>query len=235
MTLARSAGRISSSAASRCVAPWVSSGALRPSTSFHSTTWVWPRRPNRLDPSWRATRERYQSRFRACSIATSYTVPTTPESRTVTLRSSIWPNTSVSVERCSKRRMFTTPVVITWPLSTWVTRVIGTNTERRPNTSTTRPSTRGCWGPVRSATTRSRTLPTWSPCGSKTGRPASRAAKTRFGVVLTCRYVSGRTRPIVATASPGGCTKCSAMTSSTCSPTGPSPGTSSRSCTAPRS
>src|SRR3954452_16620172 len=81
--------------------------------------------------------------------------------------------------------MFTRPVVITWPVSTWVTRVIGTKIERRPNTSTTSPSTRGGRSPGRSTATRSRILPTWSPAGSKTGRPLRRAAKTRFGEVLT--------------------------------------------------
>ena len=36
-------------------------------------------------------------------------------------------------------------MVITWPLSMLVTRVIGRKTVRRPNTSTTSPSTRGGW------------------------------------------------------------------------------------------
>src|SRR6476469_6215744 len=86
--------------------------------------------------------------------------------------------------------MFTSPVVMTWPLSTWVTRVIGTKIDRRPNTSTTSPSTRGGSSPGRSTTTRSRTLPTWSPAGSNTDRPARRAAKTREGEVLTSAQVS---------------------------------------------
>ena len=87
--------------------------------------------------------------------------------------------------------MLTTPVVITWPVSTWVTRVIGTKIERRPNTSTTSPSTRGCRPPGRSTATRSRTLPTWSPAGSNTGRPERRAAKTREGEVLTTTERNG--------------------------------------------
>ena len=63
-----------------------------------------------------------------------------------------------------------------------VTRVIGTKIRRRPNTSATRPSTRGWLVSERIATTRSRTLPTWSPWGSKIGRPTSRAAYTRPGL-----------------------------------------------------
>ena len=62
-----------------------------------------------------------------------------PVSTIVTVRSSSSPSTSVSVVRCSKRRMLTSPVVITWPESTLVTRVIGTKIRRRPSTSTTRP------------------------------------------------------------------------------------------------
>ena len=40
--------------------------------------------------------------------------------------------TSVSPTRFSNRRMFTRPVVMTWPDSTLVTRVIGRNTRLRP-------------------------------------------------------------------------------------------------------
>ena len=123
-------------------------------------------------------------------MATSKTTPSTPVLRTFTLRSSIWPTTRVSVERFSKRRMFSRPVVITWPASMLVTRVIGAKIWRRPNTSTTRPTTRGWRTSDRSTTTTSRTLPTWSPWGSNTGSPASRAAKTRVGVVLTLRNPS---------------------------------------------
>ena len=46
--LARSAGRISSIVASRCVAPWPVSSVVSPVTSLHSSTWVGPRRPKRL-------------------------------------------------------------------------------------------------------------------------------------------------------------------------------------------
>ena len=70
-------------------------------------------------------------------------MPSVAVSRIRTRRSSISPTTSVSFGRCSKRRMLTTPVVITWPLSMLVTRVIGRKTARRPNTSTTSPRTRG--------------------------------------------------------------------------------------------
>ena len=114
------------------MAPWPSSSAVNPSMSRQSTTCVWPWRPKRFEPSWSATLLISQSRVRVSSIPTSYTAPTTPVSRIVTWRSSICPNTSVSVGRCSKRRMFTTPVVITWPLSTWVTRVIGTKMRPAP-------------------------------------------------------------------------------------------------------
>jgi hypothetical protein len=81
--------------------------------------------------------------------------------------------------------MFTSPVVITCPASTLVTRVIGTNTRRRPGTSTTSPTTRGCCLPARNTTTTSRIRPTWSPMGSKTARPARRATKTLEGTPLT--------------------------------------------------
>ena len=75
--------------------------------------------------------------------------------------------------------------MITCPASMLVTRVIGAKICRRPKTSTTRPTTRGWRTSERSTTTTSRTLPTASPWGSNTGSPASRAAKTRGGVVLT--------------------------------------------------
>ena len=78
ITLAASAGRISFSAAIRWVAPCDSSRRVSPSTSRHSTTWVWPRRRRPLAGSWTATRLSTQSRLRACSMPTSYTVPVTP-------------------------------------------------------------------------------------------------------------------------------------------------------------
>ena len=85
----------------------------RPVTSDHSQTWVWPLRPNRFDPCCTATREITQSRVRACSMAMSKTVPSVPDSLMVTVRSKISPTTRVSPGRCSKRRMLTSPVVIT--------------------------------------------------------------------------------------------------------------------------
>ena len=84
-----------------------------------------------------------------------------------------------------------------------VTRVIGTKIRRRPNTSATRPSTRGWLVSERIATTRSRTLPTWSPWGSKIGRPTRRAAKTRVGVVLTALTLPAGVLPARVT-SPSG-------------------------------
>ena len=94
----------------------------------------------------------------------------------MTVLSNSSPTTSVSVERCSKRRMLSSPVVYTCPASTLVTLVIGTKMRRRPKTSATMPSTRGWLDSDRRATTRSRTLATWSPWGSKIGSPISRAA-----------------------------------------------------------
>jgi hypothetical protein len=108
-------------------------------------------------------------------MPTSSTTADVPSSSSVTVRSSISPSTRVSVGRCWNRRMLTRPVVMTWPASIEVTRVIGTKMRRRPGTSTTRPSTRGSSGPSRRDTTTSRTRPTWSPIGSKSGVPARRA------------------------------------------------------------
>ena len=48
-----------------------SSRRVSPSTSRHSTTWVWPRRRKPLAGSWIATRLSTQSRLRACSMPTS--------------------------------------------------------------------------------------------------------------------------------------------------------------------
>jgi len=98
---------------------------------------------------------------------------------TVTLRSSSSARTSVSLGRCSNRRMLTSPVVITCPASSEVTRVMGTNTRRRPGTSATSPITRGRRVVELNVTTTSRTRPTGSPNGSKTRSPARRAQKTR--------------------------------------------------------
>jgi hypothetical protein len=68
---AASAARMSLRVASSCVAPWVCSRLVWPSTSSHSATWVRARRRNPLAGSWTATRESTQSRLRACSIPTS--------------------------------------------------------------------------------------------------------------------------------------------------------------------
>ena len=93
------------------VAPWVGSRLVSPSTSPHSTRWVCPLRRSALAGSWTATRLITQSRLRACSSPTSYTVPVTPEVVMVTVLSNSSPTTSVSVERCSNRRMLSRPVV----------------------------------------------------------------------------------------------------------------------------
>ena len=93
-----------------------------------------------------------------------------------TLRSSISPMASVSVVRCSNRRMLIRPLKTTDPASIDRTRVIGRKTRRRGCTSTTRPCTRGGVVPAMDTTT-SRTRPIWSPAGSKTGVPARRAMK----------------------------------------------------------
>ena len=81
--------------------------------------------------------------------------------------------------------MLTSPVVITWLASMLVTRVIGTKTRRRPGTSTTSPTARGCCRRALKTAITSRTLPTWSPSGSNTGSPARRATKTRDPAPLT--------------------------------------------------
>jgi len=138
-------------------------------------------------------------------MPTSSTTAADPSSSTVTVRSSSSPSTSVSVGRCWKRRMLTSPVVMTWPESMDVTRVIGTKIRRRPGTSTTRPSTRGSSWPIRNETTTSRTRPTWSPAGSNSGVPARRAMKTLAGAPLTRVQVSGgrrRTRGPTGLAAP---------------------------------
>ena len=75
-------------------------------------------------------------------------------------------------------------MLITWPASTLVTLVIGTNTRRRPGTSTTSPTTLGRSRPERTMATTSRTRPTWSPSGSNTASPAIRATKTRVALTL---------------------------------------------------
>jgi hypothetical protein len=116
-------------------------------------------------------------------MARSSTVTSSPEERSLTTRSSISAITRDSVARCSNRRRLTSPVVITWPASMLVTRVIGRNTRRRPGTSTSSPTARGPVSWVPNTATTSRILPTASPSGSKTDRPARRATKTLVGAL----------------------------------------------------
>ena len=177
-TVARSAALSFSKVASRLAAPWPLSSICRPPTSRHSTVIASPRRRRPLPGRRTNSRVTSQSRVRCCSIADVPTTAAESSSSSVTVRSSSSPSTSVSVGRCSKRRMLTRPVVMTWPASMEVTRVIGTKIRRRPGTSTTRPRTRGASWPMRSETTTSRTRPTWSPVGSNTAMPARRAMKT---------------------------------------------------------
>ena len=110
--------------------------------------------------------------------------------------------TRTSLVRCSKRRMLTSPVVMTCPPSTEVTRVIGTKTRRRPGTSTTRPMTRGRRREAPKVTTTSRTRPTWSPSGSKTLRLVRRPTKTRDGVLTPARLSGGARLVREASATP---------------------------------
>lgn len=121
----------------------------------------------------------HSRRAGSCRTATSRTVTSSPVSLSVTRRSRSSPRTSRSVGRCSKRRTFSTPVVMTCPDSMPVTRVMGMKTRRRVVSSTTRPSSRGGRWLTRSMATRSRTRPTWSPFGSKTAVPARCETKTR--------------------------------------------------------
>jgi len=177
-TSATSAGLRSSRLASRAVAACCSGRPARLTTAPTSTRSVSPRRKEspRPPPVTRRTKSLVtaQSRLRCCSIATSSMLARPEPSRNVTTRSRSWETTSVSLARCSKRRMFTRPVVMTAPGSIPVTRVSGTNTRRRPLTSTTSPTARGA--PLSGiSTTTSCTLPTSSPMGSKTDVPARRA------------------------------------------------------------
>ncbi len=87
--------------------------------------------------------------------------------------------------------MLTTPVLMTWPRSSEVTRLIGTKIRRRPCTSTTRPMTRLDSPVIRTVATASRTRPTDSPFGSNTDSPANRARKTRVGVGPDMVYLPG--------------------------------------------
>ena len=182
--MATSAGRSRSNVATRFSAPCPCSSSEKPLTADHSTVSVSPLR--RSAPP-RPLRTKYLSisqsrRAGSCWMATSRTVTSSPPrpwpSTNRTLRSRNSPRTSRSVGRCSKRRMLTTPVVMTWPDSTPVTRVIGRKIRRRLTTSTTRPRMRGGRPPTRNIATRSRTRPTWSPFGSNTGTPERCETKT---------------------------------------------------------
>ena len=198
-------------------------GALRPScscrptTSRMSTSIVLPerrrvRRDIALDAeetsvaAWRTkTLTPSHSRRGPCSIARSSTMAvakpasTASGAVTVTVRSKSSAATSTSLVRCSKRRMLTSPVVMTAPASIEVTRVIGTKTRRRPGTSTTRPMTRGCGRLAENITTTSRTRPTGSPSGSKTARPVRRATKTRGFALMAPRLWGQPPRETAAT------------------------------------
>ncbi len=152
-------------------------------TADHSTVSVSPfarRKAPPFLPLRTKTRSTSQSRRAgSCCTARSRTVTSSPVSTSVTRRSSSSPKTSRSVGRCSKRRTFSTPVVMTCPDSMLVTRVMGRKMRRRVDNSTTSPRARGGRRPTRSMTTRSRTRPTWSPVGSKTGTPARCETKIR--------------------------------------------------------
>ena len=69
----------------------------------------------------------------------SSTTTASPDSINVIERSSISPRTRTSPGRVSNRRILSSPVITTAPLSIEVTRVIGTKTRRRSGTSTTSP------------------------------------------------------------------------------------------------
>lgn len=179
--LATSVGRSRSKVATRDSAPCPFSSSENPLTADHSTVSVSPLR--RSAPPL-PLRTKYLSisqsrRAGSCWTETSRTVTSSPVSTRRTRRSRNSPNTRRSVGRCSKRRMLTTPVVMTWPDSIPVTRVIGRKIRRRLSTSTTSPSSRGGLPPTRSIATRSRTRPTWSPLGSKTGTSARCETNTR--------------------------------------------------------
>lgn len=182
-TLARSAGRSCSNVARRFSAPCPCSSSENPSTADQSTVSVSPlarRNAPPLLPLRTKTRSISQSlRAGSCWTETSRTVTSSPDSTSRTRRSSISPRTSRSVGRCSKRRTFSTPVVMTWPDSMPVTRVIGRKMRRRVESSTTSPSSRGGRRPTRSMATRSRTRPTMSPLGSKTAMPERCETKIR--------------------------------------------------------
>ena len=82
-------------------------------------------------------------RGRVCEMAASTTTASSFVSRRRMCLSRSSASTRVSAGRCEKRRMLTSPVVMTWPLCMEVTRVRGRNTRRLPATSTTSPTARG--------------------------------------------------------------------------------------------
>ena len=178
-TSARSAGLRSSMVASSAVAPCRSAPVARPETSSGRTMSVSPRRRPRgpEEARWTNRRVTFQSLLRSGSMATSRMVTRPEPSRRVTTRSSSSPTTRVSALRCSKRRILTRPVVMTWPGLMAVTRDRGRKTRRRPETSMTKPTARGS-PRMRMRTMTSWTLPTGSPIGSKTVVSTRRATKT---------------------------------------------------------
>ena len=143
-----------------------------------------PRRRNPCPPFRTKSCDTSQSCARFCSTAMSSTETCSPTAISSTVRSRISAVTSVSFGRCSKRRRFTVPVTMIWPVSILVTLVIGTKMRLRGCTSTTRPVSLGGLLPLRSTTMASRTLPSWSPLGSNTPIPAKRAKKTRVAVLV---------------------------------------------------
>ncbi len=204
-TLARSAGRNCSNVASRFSAPCPCSSTEKPVTPDHSTVSVSPllrRNAPLLRPLRTKTLSISQSRRAGnCCTDRSSTVTSSCVSVSVTRRSSSSPKTRRSVGRCSKRRTLSTPVVMTWPESMPVTRVMGRKIRRRVGSSTTSPRTRGGLRPTRSMTTRSRTRPTWSPAGSNTAMPERWETKIRGAPAamaaapfLTSRAARGRGR-----------------------------------------
>ena len=93
-------------------------------------------------------------------------------SSTRTRVSSTWPSTSTSPGRWENLRSDTLAVVSVTALgSIAVTRPIGTKILRRVSSSTTSPSTRGCWRTMLMLITTSRTRPMDSPSGPKHHHP----------------------------------------------------------------
>ena len=157
--------------------------------------------------------------------------PSTPVSRIVTLRSSISPITSVSVGRCSKRRMLTSAggdhlagVDAASPGSS-ARRSGGGRTPRRPGRARAAGGRR-----TRSTTTTSRTLPDLVALGveHRQARPGGRRRRGSGRCSRATRALAAGDTGVMPMRHPVAPT-----TSSTCSPTGRSPATSWPSCTAP--